>query len=141
MIAQSSATANGKVAVLMGGSSAEREVSLASGQRVLRALHSLGYPAVAIDWTGSGQDLWADLRRERVEVAFVALHGALGEDGESISRKLTYSAAQPAKDTSVDLTGKGATFTAKGKLSNTENGRPAGTIPVTLTITCASTNW
>ncbi len=66
---------------------------------------------------------------------------ALGEDGESISRKLTYSAAQPAKDTSVDLTGKGATFTAKGKLSNTENGKPAGTMPVTLTITCASTDW
>jgi D-alanine-D-alanine ligase len=74
-------SAGGCVGVIMGGPSAEREVSLASGQRVLRALHSLGYPAVAIDWTGASQDLWADLRRERVEVAFVALHGALGEDG------------------------------------------------------------
>ncbi len=66
---------------------------------------------------------------------------ALGEDSESIVRTISYNAAQPAKGTSLELTGKGATFTAKGKLSNTENGRPAGTIPVTLTITCASTNW
>ncbi len=66
---------------------------------------------------------------------------SLGEDSESIVRTISYDAAQPAKGTSLDLTGKGATFTAKGKLSNTENGQPAGTIPVTLTITCASTNW
>lgn len=66
---------------------------------------------------------------------------ALGEDSESIVRTISYNAAPPAKGTSLELTGKGATFTAKGKLSNTENGRPAGTIPVTLTITCASTNW
>ncbi len=66
---------------------------------------------------------------------------ALGEDSESIVRTISYNAAQPTKGTSLELTGKGATFTAKGKLSNTENGRPAGTIPVTLTITCASTNW
>lgn len=66
---------------------------------------------------------------------------ALGEDSESIVRTISYNAAQPTKGTSLELTGKGATFTAKGKLSNTENGQPAGTIPVTLTITCASTNW
>ncbi len=66
---------------------------------------------------------------------------SLGEDSESIVRTISYNAAQPAKGTSLDLTGKGATFTAKGKLSNTENGQPAGTIPVTLTITCANTNW
>lgn len=65
----------------------------------------------------------------------------LGEDSESIARTLSYNAAQPAKGTSLDLTGKGATFTAKGKLSNTENGKAAGTMPVTLTITCAGANW
>ncbi len=66
---------------------------------------------------------------------------ALGEDSESIVRTISYNAAQPTKGTSLELTGKGATFTAKGKLSNTENGKPAGTMPVTLTITCASTDW
>lgn len=50
---------------------------------------------------------------------------ALGEDSESIVRTISYNAAQPTKGTSLELTGKGATFTAKGKLSNTENGRPA----------------
>lgn len=66
---------------------------------------------------------------------------ALGEDSESIVRTISYNAAQPTKGTSLELTGKGATFTAKGKLSNTENGQPAGTIPVTLAITCAGTDW
>lgn len=69
------------VGVIMGGPSAEREVSLASGQRVVRALSSLGHAVFALDWTGADQNLWADLRRLRIDVAFVALHGTLGEDG------------------------------------------------------------
>lgn len=79
------------------------------------------------------------LSARRTTVAKLTI--ALGEDSESIVRTISYNAAQPAKGTSLELTGKGATFTAKGKLSNTENGQPAGTMPVTLTITCASTNW
>jgi len=70
-----------RVGVIMGGPSAEREISLISGRRVHAALLERGYDAVAIDWTGADHDLWAELRRERVEVAFVALHGTLGEDG------------------------------------------------------------
>ena len=70
-----------RIGVIMGGPSAEREVSLRSGRRVLEALLGRGYDAVAIDWTGADSNLWSELRRERVEVAFIALHGTLGEDG------------------------------------------------------------
>lgn len=79
------------------------------------------------------------LSAHRTTVATLTI--TLGEDADSVARRLTYGAAQPAKDTSVDLTMTGATFTAKGKLSNTENGQPAGTVPVTLAITCAGTDW
>jgi D-alanine-D-alanine ligase len=70
-----------RVAVIMGGPSAEREVSLRSGRRVVEALLGRGYDAVGIDWTGADCNLWTELRRERAEVAFIALHGTLGEDG------------------------------------------------------------
>jgi D-alanine-D-alanine ligase len=68
----------GKVAVLMGGASAEREVSLMSGQGVLAALRSQGVDAHAFD--PSERDL-ADLKREGFERCFIALHGRFGEDG------------------------------------------------------------
>jgi D-alanine-D-alanine ligase len=68
----------GKVAVLMGGASAEREVSLMSGQGVLQALRSQGVDAHAFD--PSECDL-ADLKREQYERCFIALHGRFGEDG------------------------------------------------------------
>ena len=68
----------GKVAVLMGGASAEREVSLMSGQGVLQALRSQGVDAHAFD--PSERDL-ADLKREGFERCFIALHGRFGEDG------------------------------------------------------------
>src|SRR5919197_1049719 len=67
-----------KIGVLMGGLSAEREVSLASGTAVHRALLARGYDAVAID---VGRDLAQLLVREGVEIAFVCLHGRFGEDG------------------------------------------------------------
>ena len=70
-----------RVGVIMGGPSAEREVALASGRRVAEALAERGHSVASLDWTGADQNLWADLRRERVEVTFVALHGTLGEDG------------------------------------------------------------
>ncbi len=68
----------GKVAVLMGGASAEREVSLMSGQGVLQALRSQGVDAHAFD--PSERDL-VDLKREEFERCFIALHGRFGEDG------------------------------------------------------------
>ena len=68
----------GKVAVLMGGSSAERAVSLMSGHGVLSALRSLGVDVYAFD--PSERDL-SELRADGAARAFVALHGRHGEDG------------------------------------------------------------
>ncbi len=67
-----------KIGVLMGGLSAEREISLRSGGACLKALVSRGYDAVAID---AGRDLPLRLKDEGIEVAFIALHGRYGEDG------------------------------------------------------------
>ena len=68
----------GKVAVLMGGSSAEREVSLMSGRGVLAALQGQGVDAHAFD--PAEQDLLA-LRQQGFDRVFIALHGRHGEDG------------------------------------------------------------
>ena len=67
-----------KIAVLMGGSSFEREFSLASGKRVCDALEEAGHRVVALDTT---KDLVPTLRSERPDVAYSALHGKHGEDG------------------------------------------------------------
>ena len=68
----------GKVAVLMGGASAEREISLMSGQGVLQALLSKGVDAHAFD--PAERDL-SELKREGFARCFIALHGRFGEDG------------------------------------------------------------
>lgn len=68
----------GKVAVLLGGKSAEREVSLKSGGMVLQALRSRGVNAVPFDPAERGLDALID---ERFDRAFIALHGRFGEDG------------------------------------------------------------
>jgi D-alanine-D-alanine ligase len=67
-----------RVAVLKGGSSLERQVSLKSGARVEDALERLGHEVVPID---VGADLIARLREDAPDVAFVAMHGRDGEDG------------------------------------------------------------
>ncbi len=67
-----------RVGVLLGGLSSEREVSLRTGAAVAKALRGLGYDVVEID---VGKDLPARLVAEKVEVAFIALHGRYGEDG------------------------------------------------------------
>lgn len=71
---------NKRVAVLMGGLSSEREVSLNTGKNVLAALQSKGYDAVGIDWTAGG-DVTTLLRDNRADVVWIALHGTYGEDG------------------------------------------------------------
>ncbi|WBY00777.1 D-alanine--D-alanine ligase [Ramlibacter tataouinensis] len=68
----------GKVAVLMGGRSAEREVSLMSGSGVLKALQSRGVNAHAFD---PAQRELAELKRKGFKRCFIALHGRFGEDG------------------------------------------------------------
>ena len=67
-----------RIGVLMGGTSAERDVSLKTGAAVLAALRRKGYDAVAIDVDATVPER---LARERVQLAFIALHGRLGEDG------------------------------------------------------------
>jgi len=74
------------VAVLMGGDSPERDVSLLSGARVMQALDPQKYDAVAVDpaLLKGGGGFWGLqelLTRERPDVAFIALHGKHGEDG------------------------------------------------------------
>lgn len=67
-----------RVAVLMGGRSAEREVSLVSGRECAAALRVAGYEAIEVD---AGPDLVARLIEIKPDVVFNALHGRWGEDG------------------------------------------------------------
>ena len=69
---------NKKIGVLMGGLSSERDVSLASGNAILKALRDKGYNVVAID---VNRDAAEAIRISGVEVAFNGLHGKYGEDG------------------------------------------------------------
>ena len=67
-----------KIGVLMGGISAERDVSLKSGSSILDALLRKGYKAVAID---IDIDIANTLKQSEIDTAFIALHGIFGEDG------------------------------------------------------------
>ncbi len=67
-----------RIGVLMGGTSAEREVSLRSGAAICNALKGSGYDVVPVD---VGPNVCTTLEQERVEIAFLALHGGYGEDG------------------------------------------------------------
>ena len=73
------ARAYGRIAVLMGGDSAEREISLVSGAAVLNAMHEAGIDAHALD-AADGQ-LLDKLVQGNFDQAFIALHGRGGEDG------------------------------------------------------------
>lgn len=72
------AAALGKIAVLMGGDSSERTVSLRSGEAVLQALLAAGADAFAIDVQGHAVD---QLLAAEFDIAFIAMHGRGGEDG------------------------------------------------------------
>ena len=78
MSARANPRSLGKVAVLMGGRSAEREISLMSGNGVLKALRSRGVDAHAFDPAARDLNM---LRKEKYRRAFIALHGRFGEDG------------------------------------------------------------
>jgi D-alanine-D-alanine ligase len=78
MRSSSSSLAGARVAVLMGGISAERDVSLVSGAACADALERLGARVVRVD---AGRDLPEVLSRLKPDVCFNALHGAWGEDG------------------------------------------------------------
>ncbi len=67
-----------KIGVIAGGLSSEREVSLRSGQAVFKALEELGYNVVFID---ADKNVCEKIRNERIDIAFLALHGGWGENG------------------------------------------------------------
>jgi D-alanine-D-alanine ligase len=67
-----------KIGVLAGGVSAEREISLKSGGAIYNALKYHGYNTVLIDAAG---DLYGSLVSQRIDIAFIALHGGQGENG------------------------------------------------------------
>jgi len=69
---------NKKIAVLMGGPSPEREISIRSGNAVLSALIAKGYNAIGIDVDAF---IAENLNKQGIEVAVVMLHGPIGEDG------------------------------------------------------------
>jgi D-alanine-D-alanine ligase len=66
-----------KIAVLMGGPGSERDVSMATGKGVAKALHSLGAEVTEVDVKGADFELPAG-----TELAFLAIHGTFGEDGQ-----------------------------------------------------------
>jgi len=67
-----------RAAVMMGGLSREREISLKTGKAILKALTEKGYMVTSID---VGSDIVEKLVKEKIECAFLALHGRFGEDG------------------------------------------------------------
>lgn len=67
-----------RIGVLAGGTSAEREISLKSGNAIYKTLLNLGYDAILIDVS---DNICEDLKKENIEIAFLALHGGYGENG------------------------------------------------------------
>src|SRR4051812_18310886 len=76
-----SVSTTGRVGVLMGGVSAERDVSLRTGDGVAAALESRGHEVVRIAYGPDTAGVDELVRAARVDVAFLALHGRGGEDG------------------------------------------------------------
>lgn len=90
----------GKIGVLMGGYSSERNISLKSGEAILKALKEEGCDAVAIDITKKEDfKVSHQIEEAQIDLVFIALHGVLGEDGrvQSICEKLNlpYTGSPP----------------------------------------------
>ncbi len=67
-----------RIGVLMGGRSPEREISIKTGTNIVNALNKAGHDAVGID---AQKDVVDRIRQEKIDLAFIALHGPYGEDG------------------------------------------------------------
>jgi D-alanine-D-alanine ligase len=67
-----------RIGVLMGGESSERDISIRSGLAIYQGLQELGYNAVPIDIS---KDIVNTLKKEKIKLAFLALHGGIGENG------------------------------------------------------------
>jgi len=71
-----------KIGVLMGGVSSERDISLQSGEAVYQALKSAGRDVCSVDLqTDREEQLKKQIKESRIDIAFIALHGRMGEDG------------------------------------------------------------
>lgn len=85
-----------RIALLFGGTSTEREVSLKSGSEVYAALKRIGHTVIPIDYNGANFD---EVDKARPDFVFIALHGGEGEDGTVQrwleERKLPYSGSGP----------------------------------------------
>jgi D-alanine-D-alanine ligase len=129
-----------KIAVLMGGPGSERDVSLASGKAVVKALIGLGLDAVAVDVTGCEVEL-----PPGTDLAFNTIHGTFGEDGElqEILEKLgvPYTGAGSASSRlAFDKTLAKAAFIAAGvptpraEILDVSSGPVLPTIPVPFVV-------
>jgi len=109
------------IAVLCGGDSSEREISLKSGKCVYEALLEKGYRTSLID---TRDEFITRLRDENVDFAFIALHGKFGEDGQLQSlldkERILYSGSKPDacrramnKEASHELFFRGRTFSSR----------------------------
>jgi len=82
-IKNNTASSLGKIGILMGGPSSEREISLKSGKAVYQALKDAGVDVITIDITTSDTEKNTSLiKSQNIDCAFIALHGFFGEDGQ-----------------------------------------------------------
>lgn len=93
----------GKIAVLFGGSSAEREVSLNSGSAVLNSLLSQGFNAVGID--AEGDELKIQLKEQNIDRCVIMFHGSYGEGGQVQNLLENLGIPYSGSDTQSSLTG------------------------------------
>ncbi len=69
-----------KIAVLLGGFSSEREISLRTGRNVTKGLRAAGYDAAPVE-VRKGKDFLSQIKKQKPDLCFIALHGRFGEDG------------------------------------------------------------
>lgn len=134
-----------RVTVLMGGISSEREVSLNSGQNVVEALRAFGHTATALDAGADLGALVAQLKEQKPDVVFNALHGRFGEDGciqgilEWMRLPYTHSGVR-ASATAMDKAAARAVFitaglpVAQGKVIAIEELTTADPLPVPYVV-------
>lgn len=121
----------GRVGVLLGGTSSEREISLQSGAAVVAALVEAGIEHVAID---IGDNAIADIQAAKIDRAFLALHGAGGEDGR-IQAVLEFL--------NIPFTGSGVQASALGmdKLRTKQLWRGVNLSTPEFAVLSADTDW
>ena len=124
-----------RVGVLMGGMSSERTISLKSGRAVAQALRERGHNVMEID---VGPDLPEQLRTNQIDVAWIALHGAFGEDGcvqgllEIMRIPYTGSGVQPSAAAMDKITTKRLLRDTQVQLPADRTWRPGEAVPTDI---------